>query len=178
MTQEVRTVEERLVLIRLLFKLEPAQRSTLFPDVPEPTELLATLLEETDGACAANIEEDWLTALLSSPRWRSWLMSHAEGAPNHYLTSLTFRVAGPECEGLIVLLQKLLADRNTGPFERVVWVEALGRIARGPTAPARALLQRVFLDTRESVQPRLAAARTLDPRRARPPCRGACSSPP
>ena len=88
-------------------------------------------------------------------------MAHAARQPHHYLTGLTLRVAGPECEGLLVLLQRLLADRNTGPFDREPWVKALGRIARGPTSPARALLQRVFLDTRESVHPRLAAAHAL-----------------
>ncbi|OJT18079.1 hypothetical protein BO221_42060 [Archangium sp. Cb G35] len=162
LAQEVHTTEERMGFIRLLFELEPVQRSTLFPELPAPAELLAALLEETDGACAANVEERWLKELLALPRWRSWLMSYAAGARGrHYLTSLMFRVAGPECEGLLVAIQRLLADRNTGPFERMVWVEALGRIARGPTAPARVLLQQVFLDTRESVLTRLAAARAL-----------------
>ncbi len=159
--REVHTVEERLALLRLLFRLEPARRNTLFPELPAPTELLGALLEETDGACAANVWEHWLEPLLTVPRWRAWLMSHAAREPHHYLTVLTFGVVGPECEGLLLLLQRLLADRNTGPFDRERWVRALGRIARGPTSPARALLQRVFLDTSESVAPRLAAARAL-----------------
>ncbi len=159
--REVRTVEERLALLGLLFELEPARRNTLFPELAEPPELLGALLEETDGACAANVREHWLKPLLTSPRWRAWLMSHAAREPHHSLALLTFRVAGPECEGLLVLLQRLLAARNTGPFDREAWVKALGRIARGPTSPARALLQRVFVDASKSVQPRLAAAHAL-----------------
>jgi hypothetical protein len=159
--KEVLTVEERLERIRLMAALEPAQRSTLFPELPAPAELLFALLQETDGGCSASLEEDWVKELLSWPRSRAWLMAFAAREPHHYLSYLILGAAGPECEGLIVLLQRRLAKRNAAPSDRERWVETLGRIASGPGAPACALVLQVFLNARESVATRMVAARAL-----------------
>ena len=161
LSQEASTVKDRLELIKLSFSLEPAQRSALLPGVPAPAELLYALLRETECSFAADLQEPWVRELLSSPGSRAWLMSRAAREPHHYLTYLTFRAAGPESQGLIVLLQRLLADRNTAPTDRDLWVSTLGRIASGPDAPASALLRQLFLDARESVTTRLEAARSL-----------------
>lgn len=158
---EVRTGEDRMALIKLLFWLEPEQRGTLFPGLPAPAELLYSLLRETDGSFAASVQEEGVKELLGMPHARAWLMSHAAREPRHYLTILTFRMAGPECEGLLMLLQRLLADRSAGPADRERWVETLGRISQGPQAPACPLLRQVFLDARESVSTRRVAARSL-----------------
>ncbi|HEX8704807.1 MAG TPA: hypothetical protein VF815_38600 [Myxococcaceae bacterium] len=161
LSREARTVEDRLELMKLSFRLEPAQRSVLLPGVPPPAELLYTLLQETDRSFAADLHESWVKELLCSPDSRAWLLSYAARQPHHYLTTLIFSAAGPESEGLIVLLQRLLADRNTGPAERGRWVRTLGHIASGPHSPASALLRQLFLDARESVSTRLTAARAL-----------------
>ncbi|WP_224242422.1 hypothetical protein [Hyalangium gracile] len=161
LAREGHTVEERLELIQLLFRLASSRRAELVPELPEPAELLATLLEETEGAIGANLYESWMQPLLALPRARAWFMSYVARAPDSYLALLLFRTLGPECEGLMMLLQRLLADRNTGPVDRERWVEALGRIASGPTHPSRALLQAVFLDGRESVSTRIEAASRL-----------------
>ncbi|WP_375766285.1 hypothetical protein NR798_31905 [Archangium gephyra] len=159
--REAGTPEERLALIRLLCHLPPAQRQALFPEHPEPGELLVMLLEETGHTLGSQLDADWLTPLLATPRLRDWLMALAREEPDCYLTSVVLDAAGPECGGLLLPLQRKLADRSEIPYRRASWLRTLGRITPGPGSPAHALLLAALLDQAESVDTRITAARTL-----------------
>jgi hypothetical protein len=157
---EARTPEERLGLIRLVSGLSPASRQALLPTLPEPAELLTALLEDTEDEPPSLIDL-WVERHHDSPRLRAWLLEHARKKPRDSLSSCLFKVAGPGCGGLLLLLQRLIADRSASLYERDGWIRALGRIAPGPDSPALRMLVTLLLDTRERLDLRLTAARTL-----------------
>jgi hypothetical protein len=160
LASEARTPEERQALIWLMSRLPPASRQALFPSLPEPAELLTVLLEDTEDK-PPFLAEFLVKQHQDSPRLRAWLLRHARKEPRDSLSSCFFELAGPEYAGLLLLLQRLIADRSASPYQRSGWIQAVGRIAPGPDSPALHSLVELLLDVRERLELRLTAARTL-----------------
>ncbi|WNG39756.1 hypothetical protein F0U61_43340 [Archangium violaceum] len=155
------TIEDRQELLQLVTRLHPSMRRALFPGLPEPAELLLGLFEENQGTSPCLANERLLELHHESPRLRAWLINHVMEEPDDALSSHFFNVAGPECGSLLLLLQRLIADRSARLFLREEWVKALGRIAPDSGSPALRVLYELFLDARERLPLRITAAQTL-----------------
>ncbi len=101
--------------------------------------------------------------LLASPPLKARLLEYARTHTNDGVSLEILAAVGPETPAALLLIQRLLQERDCHPFHRQGVVALLGPFVGEHSSAAEELLLGLFLDDNEDVETRWHAAKALAP---------------